>query len=103
MHYLSRRERKKEKKEMETLVLVIATVQEYPIRDIRNRSKRKSQQRHDTGEKREKKKNIVIPPTPMFPKQEFGHVLLCHGVHRVGATFDFQGHFQFECCSSRAP
>lgn len=41
---------------METLVLVIATVQEYPIRDTRNRSKRKSQQRHDTGEEREKKR-----------------------------------------------
>ena len=38
---------------METLVLVIATVQEYPIRDIRNRSKRKSQQ---CQEKREKKR-----------------------------------------------
>lgn len=53
--YLEEKEKKK-KKEMETLVLVIATVQEYPIRDTRNRSKRKSQQRHDTGEEREKKR-----------------------------------------------
>lgn len=45
------------------------------------------------GEKK-KKESIVIPPTPMFPKQELGDVLLCYGVHRVRATFDFQGHFQ---------
>lgn len=37
---------------------------------------------------------IVIPPTPVLPKEELGNVLFGHRVHRVGATFDFQRHFR---------
>lgn len=97
MHYLSRREEKKRKERNGKLIICNYWRVSSARYDRWNRSYATKIVRNNpslhVGEKK-KKESIVIPPTPMFPKQELGDVLLCYGVHRVRATFDFQGHFQ---------